>query len=203
MRSPEYSPADRLELLEIARASIYGGIETGYPLAVSTADVSSTLRKERASFVTLTRGGVLRGCTGTLEAVRPLAVEVAEAAFRTAFGDPRFPPVVMGELDALEIEVSVLSPLEPIPVADEQALLDELVPGVDGLVIEAVGSQRATFLPKVWDHLPEPARFLAELKRKAGLSADGLPRDFIAYRYYTETFGGPSVRWLGRGASAR
>jgi len=163
------------------------GIRTGKPLTVDTTAVNATLRKIRASFVTLSLAGGLRGCTGTLEAVQPLAMDVAATACRTALTDPRFRPIQSHEVDRIEIELSVLSPLKAMPVRNEEDLLERLEPGIDGLVLE-VGTARATFLPKVWEHLPAPREFLGELKRKAGLTPDFWSTKIALYRYHTETF---------------
>jgi AmmeMemoRadiSam system protein A len=124
-----------------------------------------------ATFVTLFKHGVLRGCIGTLEARRPLGVDVRANAVAAAFADPRFPRLRADEFMDTSVEVSLLSAHEAITADGERALLGQLRPGVDGVVLEFAGA-RATFLPQVWDTLPEPAEFLAELKRKAGLPVD-------------------------------
>lgn len=124
-----------------------------------------------ASFVTLTRQGELRGCIGTLEAHRPLGIDVRENAVAAAFRDPRFTPLTRAEFDDVRVEVSVLSPAEALVVASEEHALETLRPHVDGVVFE-YGDHRSTFLPQVWEQLPDPAEFLAYLKRKAGLPAD-------------------------------
>lgn len=125
-----------------------------------------------ASFVTLTKHGSLRGCIGTLEAYRPLGRDVAGHAVDAAVRDPRFWPVTADEYPELDIEVSVLSEPEPMPVADRAGLERMLRPGVDGLVLaDRGGRHRATFLPQVWDELPEPHDFVAHLLAKAGLPA--------------------------------
>ena len=124
-----------------------------------------------ATFVTLTQAGALRGCIGSLEASRPLALDVRENALAAAFRDPRFKPLTAAEFPAVAIEVSLLSALEPLPLEDERALREQLRPGVDGLVLD-FGHHRGTFLPQVWEQLPDPADFLLNLKRKAGLPPD-------------------------------
>ena len=124
-----------------------------------------------ASFVTLTRQGELRGCIGTLEAHRPLGLDVRENAVAAAFRDPRFMPLTLAEFEEIRVEVSLLSPSEPMPVANEEDALAALRPNVDGVVFE-YGHYRSTFLPQVWEQLPEPVEFMAHLKRKAGLPVD-------------------------------
>jgi AmmeMemoRadiSam system protein A len=124
-----------------------------------------------ATFVTLFKNGLLRGCIGTLEARRPLGVDVRANAIAAAFDDPRFPRLAADEFMDTSVEVSLLSAPEPMTADGEQALLAQLRPGVDGVVLEIAG-RRATFLPQVWDTLREPTEFLAELKRKAGVPID-------------------------------
>jgi AmmeMemoRadiSam system protein B/AmmeMemoRadiSam system protein A len=154
-------------LLKLARAEI--GSKLG--LAVPSAKQASWLSELGASFVTLTRQGELRGCIGSLEAHRPLGLDVRENAVAAAFRDPRFMPLSRAEFDDIRVEVSLLSAAEPLVVTSEQEALASLRPGIDGVVFE-VGHMRSTFLPQVWEQLPEPAEFMAQLKRKAGLAVD-------------------------------
>jgi AmmeMemoRadiSam system protein A len=121
-----------------------------------------------ATFVTLTQNGQLRGCIGSLEAYRPLTTDVSENALAAAFSDPRFPPLSAEELGRTRIEVSLLTPPEPFVFTDESDALKQLRPGRDGLVLTH-GQRRATFLPQVWETLPDPKSFMAQLKLKAGL----------------------------------
>ncbi|MHB0974535.1 MAG: AmmeMemoRadiSam system protein B [Thiobacillus sp.] len=154
-------------LLKLARSEIASRLGQ----AVTAPAQAGWLQEPGASFVTLTRQGELRGCIGTLEAHRPLGIDVRENAVAAAFRDPRFMPLSRAEFAAVRVEVSLLSPAEPLEARDESAALAALRPGVDGVVFE-YGHYRSTFLPQVWEQLPEPATFLAHLKRKAGLPAD-------------------------------
>lgn len=140
------------------------------------------LQAPGAVFVTLHKHGALRGCIGSLEARRPLREDVEKNARSAAFLDPRFTPLSLRELDDVEVEVSLLSPAEPLRFKDEADLLRQMRPGVDGLILEQ-GPHRGTFLPQVWDQLPAPADFLAHLKRKAGLPADFWSADLRVSRY--------------------
>lgn len=144
------------------------------------------LLAKRASFVTLTIEGGLRGCCGTLEPTRALALDVWRNAQVSAFDDPRFAPLEAREWSRVDLEISVLSPLERLDVASEAELLRSLVPGAHGLLIAWRGT-RATFLPKVWGHLREPPDFLGRLKEKAGWPADFWAADVEAWRYETES----------------
>ncbi|HRK79432.1 MAG TPA: AmmeMemoRadiSam system protein B [Thiobacillus sp.] len=154
-------------LLKLARAEIASRL--GHE-AASPAQ-AGWLMEPGACFVTLTRHGELRGCIGTLEAHRPLEIDVRENAAAAAFRDPRFMPLGRGEFEEIRVEVSLLAPAEPLAAASEADALAALRPHIDGVVFE-YGHYRSTFLPQVWAQLPEPAAFLAQLKRKAGLPAD-------------------------------
>ena len=187
MRSPEYSPAQQAQLLDIACASIQHGVQRGTPLLPDIDQMHAPLAAPRASFVSLHKRGELRGCIGSLQASKPLAEDVAYSAYQAAFRDPRFPPVDHLELATLDIEVSVLSPLEKLTVTDERELLAAIEPGVDGLVLEDP-YRRATFLPVVWQSVPSPSAFLQHLKAKGGWPPDYWASDLCAYRYHTETF---------------
>ena len=136
----------------------------------------------RACFVTLRIEGELRGCCGTFDASQPLLMNVASSAYRTAFDDPRFPPVTRAELSLLEVEISLLGRSRPFRVASRQDLLAQLAPGIDGLILSE-GQRRATFLPAVWESLPEPADFVDALFQKAGLPTQHWSPDLRFERY--------------------
>jgi AmmeMemoRadiSam system protein A len=189
------SALDAHRLLEVARGSIRSGIERGRPLRPDPFAYSEPLRALRATFVTLELDGQLRGCMGGLEPLRALVEDVAEHAFAAAFRDPRFRPLAVVELARLDLQVSILSPLEPLCAASEQDLLAQLRPGVDGLLIEA-GGRRGTFLPAVWEQLPEPPEFLRHLKRKAGLAPDFWSDALAVSRYTVASIGEAGGRSL-------
>ena len=178
---------DRLHLLSVAEDTIAYGLEAGRYRPVEKGDYRIRLGERAASFVTIYLHGQLRGCIGNLQATRPLIEDVAHNAYAAAFKDPRFDPVTWSEFLELQIEISVLSPLQVMQFENEAGLLDQLRPGVDGLVFE-VGSYRATFLPKVWDHIPVKQAFLGELKSKAGLASDFWSETVNVHRYTTNTF---------------
>ena len=187
MRSTDPKETLGTELLRLARGSIEHGLTYNKPLPVRVEDMPDVMAEPAATFTTLRLDGKLRGCVGNLESVRPLAMDVAHTAFRAAFRDPRFDPVVQHELSTIRLEVSVLSPMEPFTVSDESDLLERLEPGTDGLVI-GLGSRRATFLPKVWDQLPNPAAFLSALKMKCGLEKNFWSERLEFHRYRTTTY---------------
>jgi AmmeMemoRadiSam system protein A len=178
-------------LLPLARQSIAEGLGRPSPApSPSLEALPPRLLEPAASFVTLKRGGQLRGCRGLLEAVRPLAHDVWHNAWASAYDDPRFPPVAADELADLALEISILSALEPVIAQTEGQLLGTLEAGRHGLVI-ALGPRRATFLPQVWRSLPEPSRFLEELKSKAGIPRDYWSPDIEAWRYTTTSLHEP------------
>lgn len=173
------------QLLALAKNSIEYGLQNGRPLPVNLADFSPELTVKRATFVTLQKHHQLRGCIGMLEALRPLAEDIAKNAFAAAFNDPRFPPLRDDELADLEIHLSILSTPEPMLFSSEQNLLTQLQPGIDGLIFQ-VGHRRGTFLPSVWEQLPEPEQFLRHLKQKAGFSSDYWSDNIQVFRYRVE-----------------
>lgn len=179
---------DRATLLEVARASIRHGLRHRQALEVNPGDYPESLRPLRATFVTLEKGGQLRGCIGALTAYQPLVQDVAAHAYAAAFEDPRFPELRMEEFSALEVHISVLSPPEPLHFGSEDELLAQLRPGEDGLILH-FRHHRGTFLPSVWEHLADPYVFLAQLKQKAGLPLDFWSPELQVERYTTEYFG--------------
>ncbi len=183
-----FNETERKTLLHIARASIETGLREKRPLSVNPQDFPASLQALGAVFVTLSKGSRLRGCIGHLEAIQPLVQDVAENAFAAAFRDPRFPPVREDELPRIRIEISVLSPATPLHSHSEEEVLAQLVPGQDGVILEDRGA-RGTFLPSVWESLPEPRDFLRQLKRKAGLPEDYWSDHLRISRYHTESFG--------------
>lgn len=169
-------------LLELARRAIRHALDTGKPLKLDPTTLPEALKTPGAAFVTLKRRGALRGCVGSVQAHRPLGEDVADNARNAAFADPRFPPLAPHELDEVTLSVSVLTRPAPMSFADQADLLAQLAPHKDGLIIED-GGRRALFLPAVWEMLPEPARFLAHLKEKAGLAVDHWSASFKAWRF--------------------
>ena len=140
------------------------------------------LQREAATFVTLEKRGQLRGCIGSLQADLPLGRSVAEHTLAAAFNDPRFEPLQPEEWAELTAEISILTPMEPLPVQDWSDLEAKLQPGVHGLVVRAPGHS-ATFLPAVWDDLPEIEVFLDQLWRKAGLRPRAWPEGLRLWTY--------------------
>ena len=135
-----------------------------------------------ATFVTLTQNGQLRGCIGSLQAHRPLDQDVRANAVAAAFRDPRFPPLTLAELARTRVEVSLLTAPVPMSFSSEADAVSQLRPHVDGIILTA-GQQRGTFLPQVWEQLPEPRMFMAHLKQKAGLPADWWSSEVQLQRY--------------------
>lgn len=170
-------------LLAIARAAIRS--ELGLGGALSTEHPS--LSAPAATFVTLRVGDRLRGCIGSVEARRPLGEDVRANAIAAAFSDPRFPPLGAHEFASTAIEVSLLGPSEPFPCTNEDDAATRLQPGIDGVILHC-DRRRAIFLPQVWQQLPDPREFLAELMRKAGLPANGWNANVRLARYTVSKF---------------
>lgn len=177
-------------LLRLARDAIREALK-GNPLPeIDLATLPPRLQAKGAAFVTLTLQGQLRGCIGSLMAHRPLALDVQQHAVDAAFDDPRFPPLTDLEFRPLRIEISVLSEPQPLIFSSPEELLQKLRPGVDGVVLER-GWNRGTFLPQVWEELPEPEEFLSHLSRKAGLPANAWRWPDIQIKVYqVEKFAG-------------
>ncbi|MCP4077842.1 MAG: AmmeMemoRadiSam system protein A [Gammaproteobacteria bacterium] len=182
-----YNQQQRNQLLQLARDSISNGLRYSKPLPIKVQDFDNELQQQRACFVTLHKDNQLRGCIGSLEAQRPLVLDVCENAYSAAFRDPRFNPLQDEEFNQLTLSISVLTPSTAVEFESEQDLLEKIQPGIDGLILEE-GYHRGTFLPSVWEQLPNPADFLQHLKIKAGLSANYWSESIRISRYETESF---------------
>jgi len=172
-------------LLTLARNAIASRF--GQPAQPFEDSHAPELEALGATFVTLTQHGQLRGCIGSLEAHRPLGDDLLENARAAAFRDPRFAPLTADELGRTRVEVSILSKSTPIDFKDEADLMRQLRPGVDGIILE-YGRHRATFLPQVWEQLPDARGFMAHLKQKAGLAADFWSNDMRISRYTVDKY---------------
>lgn len=166
----QFTPGQGRALLAIARASLAAAFEGAAAAAGNEGGAEAWLRRQQASFVTLTHAGALRGCIGSLQAHRPLAADVAANARAAAFSDPRFPKLTAEEFAQVEFEVSLLAVPRRLVFADHADLIAQLVPAEDGIILECDG-RRATFLPQVWSSIPDREQFVAQLKAKAGLPA--------------------------------
>lgn len=177
----------RVELLRVARRSIEEGCHYNRPLSVELGRYKKELQNKGASFVTLKKEGALRGCIGTLEAYQPLVKDVSQHAFDAAFSDPRFSMVTPDELGLITVSISVLTAAENLQFSDETDLLEKIQPGTDGLILQE-GTRRGTFLPSVWESLPDKMDFLQQLKRKAGLPENYWSEKLAVSRYRTFEF---------------
>ena len=175
------SPSQGSALPSLARAHIAAALGQSEPASTQP----EWLDQVGAVFVTLKKNGELRGCIGSLLAHRSLAADLQENALAAAFRDPRFPPVSAHELHELQIEVSVIGTSQLISHASEADALKQLVPEVDGIILE-YGQYRSTFLPQVWEQLPDPHQFMAHLKLKAGLPHDFWSPQIRLSRYHVE-----------------
>jgi AmmeMemoRadiSam system protein A len=180
MPEPDRGPV----LVSIAREAIAERLGRGIVVARN----EPWLAEHAASFVTLHLDEMLRGCIGSIDARRPLGEDVAGNARAAAFRDPRFEPLTAMEFDHVSVEVSVLSPRTPLAAASEAEAVDRLRPGVDGVYLE-YQDHAATFLPQVWESLPDPVEFLAALRQKARLPARFWDASIRLTRYTVEKFG--------------
>lgn len=167
----QLSEEERRYLLTLARQSIQAVLNRNPKPKINLETLTPALRQNGASFVTLTRKGRLRGCIGTLEAHQPLAIDVQTRAIQAATEDYRFDPLSPAELDQVKIEISRLTAPVPLVYDAPEQLPARLVPHRDGVVLED-GHRRATFLPQVWEELPDPREFLSHLCLKMGAPAD-------------------------------
>lgn len=198
MEPMAFTEQQRITLLRVAHQSIEHELRRGFPLQVDPDHYERPLCEDGASFVTLHRCENLRGCVGSVEARRPLIQDVAENAYAAAFRDARFQPLQEHELEGLSVSISVLSPPQMLQIDNEQQLLEQLRPGVDGVILED-GPCRSTFLPSVWTSLPRPEDFLHHLKLKAGLPIDHWSCDTRVWIYTTECFGDTDSRATSTG----
>ena len=158
-------------LLSVARQTIEEALFQSGSEPPKDADVSPKFSERRGTFVTLTIDGQLRGCIGHIIPQESLIEGVRINAINAAFRDPRFRPLPKDEFDRIDIEVSILTEPKPLAYTNGDDLLRKLRPGVDGVIIKR-GAQQATFLPQVWEQLPDKKAFLTHLCLKAGLDAD-------------------------------
>lgn len=176
-------------LLSVAKHSIEHGLKNGVQTPPGSYDLPEDFEhfeNEQACFVTLNSAEQLRGCIGTLEATRALIDDVSHNAFHAAFSDPRFSPLHNQELELLNVGISILTPPEEIEYCETmEDLLDRLSPSEDGLIISD-GVRRATFLPSVWEQLPDKRQFVQFLMRKAGIAA--WSEDMHCERYRSHSF---------------
>lgn len=184
----QFNTAQRETLLSIAEQAILNGLQRHARWRPDLSTLDDALTRPGASFVTLHKCAALRGCIGSLTPNSPLALDVANNAYNAAFRDPRFPPLQMSEWTDISLHLSVIGPSHAINCSNDTELLATLNPGCDGLILDD-GVHRATFLPSVWDQLPDPIDFVAHLKRKAGLSPNAWPKQLRCYRYAVESFG--------------
>ena len=177
--------AEAALLLDLAEDAIVDGL-SGRPLAApDPATLPAALQVPRGVFVTLRVAGQLNGCIGAIHGTDPLGQAVGRCARSAAFADPRLPPLRPADVPSLTMEISLLSPLAPIAAGSRQELLDQLRPGVDGLLI-AAGQRQGVFLPAVWDQLADPEAFLDHLQVKADIPVGTWPAGMQAWRFTAE-----------------
>lgn len=163
--------SDKIFLLNLARKTITNRDKKGILTVEEIKNLIDPLKENRGCFVTLTKKGMLRGCIGYILPIKPLYEAVIDNAYNAAFSDPRFPPVAEHEIKDIHIEISILTVPEKLEYKDKDDLLAKLKPNIDGVIIKK-GYRSATFLPQVWEDLPNKIDFLSHLCMKAGLNPD-------------------------------
>lgn len=180
-----YNDNEKKIILKVADEAITFGLEKHQVLPLKLEDYPEKLRLPGASFVTLEINKRLRGCIGTLEAYQPLIQDIAQNAHSAAFRDPRFLPLTIEEYPKITKHISILSKPTPIHFDSEEDLLKQIRPDIDGLILSDKG-HRGTFLPAVWESLPDPNLFLQHLKSKAGLPVNHWSKTLTIERYTVE-----------------
>lgn len=192
------SNEDKRFLLSLARQAIMAAL-SGQSVESLAVDAPKSIMVSGASFVTLTKHGALRGCIGALKAYQPLMQDVCEHAVAAALEDYRFRPVKKAEMDQIEIEISCLTEAQPLAYTDSDDLIIKLRPGIDGVILKD-GLRQATFLPQVWEQLPDPKEFLSHLCSKMGARVDAwktqhLTVDVYQVFHFSESeYGGKDVK---------
>jgi hypothetical protein len=181
------SSVERQQLVHLVRNAILAQLDQRGNFEIKLNQYHGTLRQKLASFVTLKINGGLRGCIGSLVASRDLVVDVAHNAIAAAFQDRRFKPLTLEEFTQVDVHISVLSPPQEIDIRTREELVAKLRPGIDGVILEQ-GDHRSTYLPSVWEQLPDAGQFIGELRVKAGLPRDGWSEQMKVSLYTTEEF---------------
>lgn len=184
-RLMELNEQEQTTLLGLARLAIVHGLNTNTRLNLVSGEYPERLHAIQSSFVTLEKKGYLRGCIGSLEAHRPLYEDVANHAYAASFSDPRFPKLTQQEYSQVQLSISILSPPEIMEVNSEEELIQNVRPGIDGLILSDA-SHRGTFLPSVWEQITSPEAFISELKLKAGFSKEYWSSEIFVHRYTTQ-----------------
>ena len=183
MQSDHLTDEEKKTLLRLARQAMEGAVKKGKPPRLDPSTLTLRLKEQGASFVTLTIRGQLRGCIRSLQSYQPLAEDVCEHAIAAALEDARFPPVDSKELNQINIEVSRLTEPYPLEYSTADDLIQKLRPNMDGVILSD-GIRRATFLPQVWEKIPDPARFLENLCYKMGRDPDAWRRKHLDVMIY-------------------
>ena len=170
-------------LLAVARQTIQQRLFTSENQGLADLQVSPKFDERRGTFVTLTIDGGLRGCIGHIIPQESLIEGVRVNAINAAFRDPRFSPLSKKEWEKVKIEIGILTEPKTLPYSDGEDLLDKLRPGIDGVIIKK-GFHQATFLPQVWEQLPDKKEFLNHLCLKAGLEMDAWKKQKLEVSTY-------------------
>ena len=182
----ELTTSDQVFLLRLARHEIIAMLQSKADLQ-RPESLSSAVFENRGCFVTLHQNQELRGCIGTIEPERALIDNVSENAANAAFRDPRFSPVSLKELNSIDIEISVLTPPKALTFDDWEDLKRQLEPGVHGVILSR-DWHRSTFLPQVWEQLPDKEMFLGHLCMKGGMGEECWKSTDTKVEVYTASY---------------
>lgn len=183
----QYDDDMRRRLIELAEESIRYGVAHGRKPHVDLSSLGDWAAVPRATFVTVYLDGRLNGCIGMLAARRAVVEDIVSNAYGAAFEDPRFRPITEDDLPDVSVHIAILGELSPIDVHSDAELIEEMRPGIDGVVLDD-GRRRGTFLPAVWEKLPDRVAFLNHLKLKAGMAPGEWPSGLAVYRFEVEEF---------------
>jgi AmmeMemoRadiSam system protein A len=170
-------------LLSLARTTIRNSLNNVELPQIDWKDLPEKFQQPMGTFVTITIGGSLRGCIGHIIPRETVIEGIRENAVNAAFRDPRFTPLTEAEFERVAIEISILTAPRELSYTDAEDLLNKLRPGVDGVIIKK-GYYEATFLPQVWEQLPDKEQFLSQLCMKAGLSHDSWRKERLQVSTY-------------------
>lgn len=175
--------SEQKQLLKLSRSALTHIFKTGEELEPKDSDFQKKLKEKRATFVTITKDGMLRGCIGKLLPQKELYKDAIENTYSAAFGDPRFPQLTKDELANISIEISILDKPKRLEYKNSKDLITKLTKEKPGVIIQH-GLYSATFLPQVWEDLKKPEEFLSNLCQKAGLPSDMWQKEKIEIQTY-------------------
>jgi AmmeMemoRadiSam system protein A len=183
-----FSAAQHDDMLHLARSTLNAVRNKSANDPTPRTKDDPLLEQPRGCFVTLKLHGRLRGCMGNITPSEPLAKAIVSNTRLAALRDPRFEPVSRAEIPEIEIEISVLTQPTPVAFESSEELLEKITPGKDGILLQ-IGNKSATYLPQVWEQLPDKVEFFNSLAEKAGCPAAAWhDKNTKVFTYQVESF---------------